>query len=232
MYSPISIKAISFDAGGTLLYPHPSVGIIYAEVMEKHGMNLTPDVIEKAFVVEFALAQNQQQPGSMQRDSKEWWRILIVRLFIRLNERPADIDRLFEDLWNTFADPAYWKLFPDARETLIQLRRRGYQLALLSNWDERLRILLDGLGITEYFDAIIISSEVECEKPDRAIFQHLERRLGVAGHEILHVGDSAVHDIHGAREAGWQSLLVSYSASSNHASRQISTLKEVMHFLE
>ena len=40
------VKTVSFDAGGTLLYPWPSVGEIYAERMQAHGMRVDADAVE------------------------------------------------------------------------------------------------------------------------------------------------------------------------------------------
>ena len=118
-----------------------------------------------------------------------------------------DIDSLFEDLWNLFARGDCWKLAEGALETLSTLRERGYELAVLSNNDSRLRTVLADLQIDQVFHHIFISSEMRCEKPDLKIFRLVEAATGKKPAEILHLGDSHSRDFLGARNAGWSALL-------------------------
>ena len=43
------VRAVFFDAGGTLLYPHPSVGEVYARVAAEHGVKARPDLLNQIF---------------------------------------------------------------------------------------------------------------------------------------------------------------------------------------
>ena len=43
-------KAIFFDAGGTLLYPYPSVGEIYERIASKYGCRAKSHEIQKRFL--------------------------------------------------------------------------------------------------------------------------------------------------------------------------------------
>ena len=76
----------------------------------------------------------------------------------------------------------------------IALRAKGYALAVVSNFDRRLHAVLDDLRLSEFFEAIIISSEVGADKPDPRIFEHALRRLGVTAGETWHVGDDPKRD--------------------------------------
>jgi len=44
-----NIRAITFDAGNTLLFPDPSVGYIYAEVLRNYGLDLEPQTLNNRF---------------------------------------------------------------------------------------------------------------------------------------------------------------------------------------
>src|SRR5690606_17952158 len=55
---------------------------------------------------------------------------------------------------------SYWKCFPWTKDVLVELKENGYMVALLSNWDPSCRSLLEGLGIYDEFDYILVSSEV------------------------------------------------------------------------
>jgi putative hydrolase of the HAD superfamily len=204
------IRSITFDAGGTLLYPYPSVGEIYAEYMAKHGLVLSAAELERAFGRTIKAAHTAGREQINDHDDKRWWRQIVADTISGLGE-VDNFDALFEELWVAFAEPRYWRLYDGAEETLIQLRERGYCLAILSNWDKRLRSLLDGFALSDYFEHIVISAEVGVEKPAAQIFHHTQERLKASPESILHIGDSPRHDQAGAQAAGWQWLLIDHS---------------------
>ncbi len=100
-------------------------------------------------------------------------------------------------------------IYKEAPEVLAGLKKRGIKLAAVSNWDTRLRPLLQDLKLAECFDAILISGEVGATKPDLQIFQAALRALSLPPENVLHVGDSEQEDFKGARDAGMMSLLLS-----------------------
>ena len=65
-------------------------------------------------------------------------------------------------------------------------------------------MILEQLGISRYFNELVISSEVGADKPDPFIFGRALELAGVAPHEALHVGDDPKHDWEGATSAGLQ----------------------------
>ncbi len=203
------VRAVTFDAGGTLLYPSPSVGAIYSEVMRDHGLRLDANTLNAAFRRAWKLAHQTPRVGVSEESERDWWRGLVRETLNGLGE-VEDFEKLFDALWHTFAEPRRWALHDGAMETLKGLRERGYRLAVLSNWDQRLRSLLDGMQLSPLVDEVVISSEVGVEKPDPKIFRITEKRLGFAPGEILHVGDSPHHDVNGARNVGWRCVLVTH----------------------
>jgi putative hydrolase of the HAD superfamily len=114
----------------------------------------------------------------------------------------------FPELYEQFARAGSWKIFPDVLPALETLAAADLKLAIISNWDDRLRPLLQALNLARYFEPIIISCEVGCQKPSRQIFQATAERLGVTTSEILHVGDDPANDLEGARQAGFQARLL------------------------
>jgi putative hydrolase of the HAD superfamily len=226
-----SVRGITFDAGGTLVYPYPSVGAVYSEVMATHGLLLEPQALEDGFRKAWQQAHRTPRVGISNEGERAWWRALVKQTLDGLAE-PKDFESMFESLWHAFAEPNRWKLHEGACETLRALKKRGYRLAVLSNWDPRLRILLDGLNLTDYFDEIIISSEVGSEKPDEKIFRFTEGKMCLKPNELLHVGDSEHHDISGAKGAGWRSVLVTHQTERTSVDGEISRLLELTNLLE
>jgi len=79
---------------------------------------------------------------------------------------------------------------------------------MISNWDERLHRLIEGLGIRDRLDPVIASYEVGFEKPDRRIFEAAVAASGVAPERSLLIGDEPVMDVEGAIAIGMKAVLV------------------------
>jgi len=201
------ITTVTLDVGGTLLFPHPSVGEVYAEVMASHGIVVEQQELEARFKTMFALTRVGPREVVDDASEKLFWRGLVWEVIGDFFERDG-FEALFEDLYDAFAHPNRWRVAEDAVATIEALSARGYRLAILSNADSRLRNILDVLGFTGMVEKVFISAEVGCEKPDPRIFRHVERELEVQPEQVLHVGDSSFHDGNGARSAGWACFLL------------------------
>ncbi len=95
--------------------------------------------------------------------------------------------------------------FPDARETLLELRSRGFLLGAVTNrafGGERFRADLRDAGLDIGWDAEAVSVEVGFLKPHRAIFDYALSQLGVCAEETLMVGNSLAEDVAGAQRLG------------------------------
>lgn len=200
------ILAITFDAGGTLIKPWPSVGRVYAQVAERHGIR---GVSAASLNRGFKKVWSQLQRFDYSRAS---WRKVVTETFRKADATIPD-SNCFEEIYRAFARPEAWRIFCDVLPTLEALAERGTRLGIISNWDERLRPLLRGLGLGRWFDEIIVSSEVGVAKPSARIFELAARRLKVPPDSVLHVGDSYSLDVRGARAAGFQGLHLERGAS-------------------
>jgi len=87
---------------------------------------------------------------------------------------------------------------PDAIETLLILRKRGYKLGLISNTHWR---LLENVRdeFKKYFSVITLSYEHGYAKPHPSIFLATLKKLGVSASRCLHVGDDPTADVRGAK---------------------------------
>jgi len=189
---PPSIRAITFDVGGTLIEPWPSVGHVYATVAAEFGVR---DVVPEALTQDFIRAWKAQSNFDYSRAG--WYTI------VRETFAPVPLpEEFFPAVYDRFAEPDVWQIYPDVPPTLNALHERGLKLGVISNWDERLRPLLDRLGLAKFFSCQIISCEIGATKPDPRLFQRAAAELGVAPGELLHVGDSHAFDVVGANAAG------------------------------
>ena len=193
------IEAVTLDAAGTLVEPWPSVGDVYARVAEECGIGpVSAGELNRRFEKAWKAKQGFDY-------SRIAWRKMVEQTFAGLAPlKPAFFDHLYEE----FAQPRCWRVYEDVAPALESFRVRGLKLAVISNWDERLRPLLTQMGLAPYFEIIVVSAELHVHKPNRAIFEHAAKALQTPSDRILHVGDSNEEDFEGARAAGFQAVLL------------------------
>jgi putative hydrolase of the HAD superfamily len=213
------IRAVSLDMGGTLIDPWPSVGHAYAEVARRHGVtNLSADELDRRFAMAW-------QAHSGFDYTRAGWAAVVDATFAGLTPEPPS-RTFFDEIWGRFDQPDAWRIYEDATPALEELGRRGLKLAVISNWDKRLRPLLGDLKLSRHFAAIVISAEVGCRKPSQKIFRQAAGLLNFPPQSILHVGDGAEEDFAGAQAAGFQALLLDRHAGPA-GGRRIGRLTEL-----
>jgi putative hydrolase of the HAD superfamily len=198
------IKAIFFDAAGTLFFLTKTVGDHYSYVGRGVGLDLDAQQLERAFHT--AWQQMPRRPaieGPRGNDDKDWWRELVGRVLDHVAPSISELDRdnFFEVAYEHFAEAGVWELYPEVPEVLERLRPR-FPLAVISNFDCRLRLILQNLGISKYFAHVFFSSELGADKPDPEIFRRAITAMHLKADEILHVGDDPERDWKAAAAAG------------------------------
>jgi putative hydrolase of the HAD superfamily len=196
-----TIRAVSFDVGGTLIEPWPSVGHVYANVAARFGIEgVAPEELNRRFVAAWQARHDFDY-------SRAAWRELVNASFAGVCQEAPSLE-CFEAMYEAFGRPVSWRVFEDVMPTLAAVRGRGWKLAIVSNWDERLRPLLHGLGLLNFFDVVVVSHEVGSAKPSPHPFLRAASELKLPAECLLHIGDSDREDCGGARAAGWDALLL------------------------
>ena len=198
------LKTIFFDAAGTLIYLPKRVGQHYALVGERVGLRLDANAMDRAFAACWKeMPTRPAIEGPRDDDDKGWWRELVDRVLEQVTPGTSELDRdaFFEVAYSHFAEAGVWELYPEVAEVVDALRGR-FELAVISNFDGRLRMILEHLGISKFFSHVFLSSELGADKPDPEIFRRALRLSNVAAKEALHVGDDPLRDWEAARSAG------------------------------
>jgi putative hydrolase of the HAD superfamily len=208
------IRVVFFDAAETLFHVNGSVADIYLRYAVQFGYQPRPDsitLISEAFRRAFHDAPPPvfavMEPAKLKQSERLWWFDVVHNVFYRVGmfER---FDEFFEHVFEVFADPVSWKLFPEVLQTLEALRSRGLELGIVSNFDSRLFNVLRGLEIADFFDTITISSLAHAAKPSPKIFELALEQHAVEPDEAMHVGDSVRDDVEGATKAGLRAVLL------------------------
>src|SRR5262245_55008245 len=201
------IRAIYFDAVGTLIHPQPSAADIYLEVGRRYGSRVSRATCLRRFrkqILNQDLIDQERNWATDEQRELERWREIVAEVL----DDVSDFDSCFAELYEHFAKPMAWACEPGVDEVLDELKRQGYFLGLASNYDHRLRTVVAGLAPLRSIRNLIISSEVCRRKPAPAFFAAVCRQAKLAASEILYVGDDRINDYHGALAAGMEAVWI------------------------
>lgn len=139
---------------------------------------------------------------------------------------PFDFDNALVQFkkWYAMNHDLHARGYEDVEDTLKLLKEEGYKLGIVTNNSrEGMQSGLNLLGLEHYFDVIITRDDVTACKPSpEGILKALDR-LEMSVNECIYVGDSLA-DIHAARAAGVQPLLVGWTALTHEQIRSVSPI--------
>ncbi|MCS7114658.1 MAG: HAD family hydrolase [Nitrososphaerota archaeon] len=115
------------------------------------------------------------------------------------------VNLFFEDYLNSL------KMRKCAKKLLRKLSTENYKLGLISNFTYAPLIYaaLRKMGITHFFNAVLISADIGWRKPHPKIFEEALKKLQVRAEEAIYIGDSPDEDIKGAKQLGVKTIHVS-----------------------
>ncbi len=189
------IKAVFFDLDGTLLDRDASVQQFIGIQYDRLRHNLS-HIAKNDYIARFIELDShgyvwkdkvyQQLVEEFQIDGLTWQMLL------------QDYEQQFQHHCIPFSGLV---------EMLILLRKQGYLLGIISNGRGEFQAhAIEGLGIQDYFDVILISEFEQIRKPEAEIFYIAAQRLGVMYQDCVFVGDNPEADIIGAKNAGMKAI--------------------------
>ncbi len=198
-----AVRAVLLDALGTLVRLEAPAPALRAGLIERAGVDVGLPAAERAFSVEIAYYRAHHLEGdehgleSLRDDCAEVMR-----------DAFADPALEHAQVRAAMLDALEFTPFGDVAETLTRLRRRGLRLVVVSNWDTSLSHWLERAGLLGLLDGAVASAQVGAAKPDPAPLRAGLALAGATAEEAVHVGDSAEHDIEGARAAAIRPVLI------------------------
>ncbi|MEW4451510.1 HAD-IA family hydrolase [Bremerella sp. JC817] len=224
---------ILLDAVGTIIFPSPSVASAYQAAGRLAGINLDETTIRHRFreairrysVQSFQTERGQSEPARTNETTERLrWQAIVQHVL----SPPADrFEEVFDCLWNHFGQPENWQPFDDVSPALAILQSAGFQLGIASNFDSRLRPIVERyLGS---FDLqLFISSEVGWVKPAPAFYQTVQSQVGIPVDQLFLIGDDLENDVVAPKREGWQAAYLSrkQEASAARPSGEFASLLE------
>lgn len=216
----MAVRAITFDLWDTLVVDDSDEAVRAAQ-----GLPSKPQARELAFVTE-VLAHHDlpRERVAAALDTanarfRHQWKVehRTPHIADRLRDAFAALDLAptpgFDALVETFSSMEV-DLPPrptDGVHAALQALHGVYPLGIVSDAivtpGSHLRRLLERHDLARYFDHFVFSDEVGASKPDPKVFHAAAAGLGVAPHEIVHVGDREANDIAGPIAAGALGIL-------------------------
>lgn len=225
------IEVVFFDAGETILHPHPSWPELFAATCTRHGVAVTSEEVGPILygmvrswsdVAERAGVRN---PSLSEEDSYRFWTFVYRRC---LDELGLNSPSLPDELYRVFTDTATYRLYDDALPAIDRLREAEYRIGLISNYEGWLEELLVELEVGDVFDISIISGLVGVEKPDVRIYEMALEAAAVAPDAAVHIGDSVALDVEPATAAGMRAVLLDRAgAHTDHRGPRVRSLAEL-----
>lgn len=199
------IQAVVFDAVGTLIYPSPGVSVAYQNFILQHcGFEANPAAVAHSVSAAMTCRSTENHLTTSEQQEYDFW-LQVVRNVCDCSEQPVSdrqISDCFADLFQHFAKPDSWKMFPEVDETLAFFRDVPLPLAVASNFDSRLHSVCDGLEGLNRCPVRVVSSEIGFRKPSADFYQAVCAKLQLPAENILMVGDDLTNDIIGATSYG------------------------------
>ena len=156
-------------------------------------------------------AMRAWSPG-FRRDA---WRGALERQGIEDVELAAELGERFGE-----ERRARHETFEDAAPVLDALAG-DYRLALVTNGASCLqREKFEASGLTDRFDAVVVSGDLRSAKPDPAVYAHALEALDARPADAVMVGDSLRNDVDGPVAAGLRGIWLNRTGASRPADRE------------
>lgn len=225
----MTIKAVFFDVGNTLVkYDYALPEEVFQRVLFSLGISRSLDDMKKAFRKAEKEAEDTNLPSSSGKIKCEdfwyqWDSLVLKHLRVEENE---ELPKIIHSKWMDFVDCT---LYPEVREVLLELKRRGLKVGLISNgYEEEIDLVLEKASLERAtFDIVVGVDTIRKVKPNPDIFKYAVSKLDVKPEETIFVGDNVEADYKGAENAGIHALLINRAEKHQSSLRTIRNLKEI-----
>ena len=212
------IDAAIFDLGGTLYRTERDLGDVHRRVLTKVGLaglaampdhelegaqSRGPDVWLDEYMLK-KRADKHWEP------SREDWVEYDKRLLKSLGAE-GDIERLaneYQTLWDEWLRVDRYIPLDGCRETLVELKNRGYKLGMASNRFGDPRPILKRDGNLSLFESVEYTNVPGYKKPSPYMLLKVADDLGVNPRRCVYVGNYVRYDVEAAIRGEMKPILI------------------------
>jgi putative hydrolase of the HAD superfamily len=194
---------IFFDLDGTLLDDAAAVRVGVAVFLEAFRSDFTED-LESFHRRWVSVSEKHFQSMNWMKKTSFWGqRRSRMREIFGLDLSDEEADERFKVYLKVYETS--WRLYPDTLPCFEALADK--RIGLITNGDgTQQRLKLARLGLEDRFSVVVISREVDCAKPEPAIFQLAAKLGGMRVEDCVYVGDRLDADALGSQGAGMRAV--------------------------
>jgi putative hydrolase of the HAD superfamily len=214
LQQPQAIRTVFFDAGFTLLHPNPSSPEICQQVCQQLGLHIHIDEFNQRMTEAdeyyFRHSHLKRHTWASEQTINEFWieyYMNLLRPLIEEHNEPL-IYELARRITRQFDEHTSWQVYSDVIPVLKTLKAQNYTLGVISDWGIALGPILRRLHLTGYFDCLLVSAVTRHAKPSPALYELALQRSNSIPDYTIHIGDSYIHDVLGARAVGITPILL------------------------
>jgi putative hydrolase of the HAD superfamily len=209
------IEAIFLDVGNTLrivIKDEAFMAQAKLQLVELTGTQMPADAFVKLLEDRYQILRKRAKEKLIEASEKEMWTQWMLPDFPA--EKIAPLSGKLTRLWRDCDGRRVPR--SDAKETILELHRRGYLLGIIANTITETEIpdYLETDGLTSVFKTVVLSSKVGIRKPNPEIYWEAARRIGVEPEKCVYVGDNPVRDVEGTRLAGYGLFILFYEPAT------------------
>lgn len=214
----MALKAVFFDAAGILYTRGGRTEEFALDLLRQNGFNpqVSPEQHEKQ------LGLREQANKGLLDHAAYWDEFLAMRGVMDRHQR-AQLTAEIENYSNNVQP------IPGVRETLQELRKRGFLLGIITDTMypiEWKMLRLEKVGVADLIDIVACSTSLGVHKPDPAIYSHALDQTGMAHGEAVFVGHLG-SELQGAHSAGMLTIAIDPALQEN-ADHCFRTLPEIL----
>jgi putative hydrolase of the HAD superfamily len=175
--------------------------------LEKRGVN-DFDLFHKNYLAHNEKLWERYRNGLIRQDE-----LRVKRMWLTLLDFKIADDELAKEMSSRFLEllPTRTILFPYAKEILLYLKNKEYELHLITNGFEKTQhSKLKHSGLDLFFKEVITSEGSNSLKPNKEIFEFALLKSGAVKEESIMLGDSFEVDIIGAMNAGIDQVFINH----------------------
>jgi haloacid dehalogenase superfamily, subfamily IA, variant 1 with third motif having Dx(3-4)D or Dx(3-4)E len=239
----MTIKAIFFDMGNTLLHFHygksddekDMCGLLYlTEYLKKFNSNINLDEVKKGFYENWMDGIKDRKVTFTEYPIEDFLNDFLQKYDVSLNlEQCIDAINLF---YTDYREQVYFE--NNLYDTLKYIKDRGYKIGIISNtcyYDKVMKECFKKANIYDLIDNFTFSYSLRIAKPDKQIFMTAIDTMKVVPGESVMVGDNLENDIKPAFDLGMKTIWLNHkkchTKNEMKPSIEISCISELIEYI-